>query len=83
VFPAEFFEGFDELDEGADLERAVHLGELGEQPGEKGAGEEGSVTCVGGVIGTEGGEYGVRGGAKVEGVEGVFEEVVEGLDRGG
>ena len=83
MFGTKVVEGLDELEEGAHFERGVDMGELGEETGEEGAGEEGAVPCIGCVVGTEGGEDGRRGRAECEGVKGGLEEVVEGLDRGG
>lgn len=80
LFGAKVVEGRHELEEGAHFEGAVHLRELGEETGEKGTGEEGAVSCIRGVAGTEVREDGGGGRAEGEGVKGGFEEVVEGLD---
>ena len=71
LFGAKVVEGLDEIKEGAHFDCAVDLGELGEETREECAREEGEVTGIGCVAGAEG-----------EGIEGGFEQVIEGLDRG-
>jgi hypothetical protein len=83
LFGAKVVEGLDEVEEGAHFDRAVDLGELGEETREECAREEGAVACIGGVAGAEGVEDGRGGSAEGEGVKGGFEQAVEGLDQGG
>ena len=80
LFGTKVVEGLDELKECSHIERAVDLGKLGEKTGKEGTREEGAVTSIRSVAGTQRGEDRCSGCAEVEWIKRGFEEVVEGLD---